>query len=601
MIYKFSKETTGWTQDNKPNTRSVLSATKNIDISDGVPKLAKRMTAFKSVSQSGAEFDRCSNIGLGFSSTSVPMLYYGTTDQLHYSTPDLTAVTKENTSGYGAGSSGIGVFVIWWDGYLWTSQGSSISRLTYATGTWTSGINSLSYSVNHPMCISTANTLCIADKFQVATRTTAGTFTGSKMVLPSFYEITYMISDNTRVYIGTRNLTGGKSKMFIWDGTSSTYTSEHIFDDPVAVWGVIRDGVLFSISGSGRLKRFNGLGFDDVAGLPYSFDKNITLYYSHGLNIGSPSSMCLSDNGIYVSINNAMYNGRSSTSKRAASQADCLGIYEYIEGQGLNHKYAINYSSDFSAPVDFGHAGIGVSYTHAIFSLNRSTSSGFLNMNAYGSKGNDVILTGNPNGDNTVSSYYVACAPTNGRNIGYMVTKRIYPDSQNETFQKIVIKYRNLYSANSSIKLKYRTKLKNGLPINTNVSSWSSNTVYTSTATEHQYVSAGDEFTLLHGYGAGKITTISSISESLGTYTVTLTDDIRGSTAPDSGYHMIDYWESIPMGTLTGSSSMTGVWEVDIPNKNQGGFIEIKVILDGDEEITIDEIVVITSSNKDYK
>jgi len=598
-IYKFSKNTTGWTQDNKLNTDAVFSATKNIDLSDGVPKLAKRMTAFQAVSTSGSEFDRVSQITKGLNSSGSPLFYYGTTDQFHYGSPG--SVTKENSSGYGAGSSGYGVFVQYWDGYIWTANGASISRLNYATGTWSVAISSLSYTVNHPMCVSPGNALCIADKFQIAQRTTGGTFTGSKLVLPSFYEITWLMSDNVRVYIGTRNITGGQAKMFIWDGTSSSYTSEHTIEYPISVWGVIRDGEIYQITGDGSLQKFDGLGFDEVASLASHNNKDLCINYADGLVMGSPSSLAVSENGIYVAINNVFYDARSASSSRASDPAMSLGIYEYIEGVGLYHKYAPNYSTSSTSPVDFGQTGTSGGTNHALLNLERSDIAGSISLNQYAVTGGDVIMGARLEGDSTTSSFYVACAATTGRNIGYLTTKKIYPDSVDEIFSKVIIKYRNCFSANSSIKMKYRTKQRQGLPMNTQNITWTGTSVYTSTNAGHQYVLAGDEFQLANGRNAGKITTISSITESAGTYTVTLTDAIRdGSSSTTSGYSMIDYWESIPNGTLTGSAGASGQWEVSIPHKNQGAFLELHFTLDGDEQITIDEVVVVTTTNRPY-
>lgn len=169
--------------------------------------------------------------------------------------------------------------------------------------------------------------------------------------------------------------------------------------------------------------------------------------------------------------------------------------------------------------------------------------------------GSGFITSSNVPSTSVTTEYGTMCIGIDGiENRGNIVTGKIYTNSISDMFQSVYVYYKKLKYDVDKIIIKYRNSdfdtlnqpsYLNGSTI---YSTWSSTTVFTTTD-DLSLVVAGYEVDIHSGSGAGQLAHISSISESGGTYTVTLDEVIIGVTAGDTCYVSISNFKKI--GTIT--------------------------------------------------
>lgn len=171
----------------------------------------------------------------------------------------------------------------------------------------------------------------------------------------------------------------------------------------------------------------------------------------------------------------------------------------------------------------------------------------------FGAELNDFSGTGN-------SVHW--CMPIPGfNNRGYFVTPKMQSEQITDKGQRVYVKYRTL-KTDDSIVVKVKDKDLVGLPVSTpqatastvNQCAWTSTTVFTSTANLSDAKTAYDagyelECEVVAGAAAGTLTKISSITESGGTYTVTLASAPDGAAASRYCDVVIENWRVL--GTIT--------------------------------------------------
>lgn len=151
-------------------------------------------------------------------------------------------------------------------------------------------------------------------------------------------------------------------------------------------------------------------------------------------------------------------------------------------------------------------------------------------------------------------------------NRGCLVTAKTVSPNITDNNQKVYVKYRPL-DTNDKLVVKYKDKDILGIPTSTPqwlasvTCSWTSNTVFTTTADlsdVETYINDNDgecEVEIIAGAGGGQASQITTISESNGTYTVTLTDEIVGVVAGYSCDISINNWKLLK--TKEGASEIT--------------------------------------------
>lgn len=179
--------------------------------------------------------------------------------------------------------------------------------------------------------------------------------------------------------------------------------------------------------------------------------------------------------------------------------------------------------------------------------------------------------------------------------IGYLVSPRLESSQVEDLMQKVFSKYYPLKS-NDSITIKYKDEDVLGIPVATpffgQSCTWTSNTTFTFSKDISEADSYLDddskelEVEIISGAGAGQMAQVSSITESSGTYTVTLTDEIEGVSASDTCNIIIDNWKKV--GTITSDDTL-GYKEFSIESPSK--FVKLKIILKG-TDVKIEEILV---------
>lgn len=332
--------------------------------------------------------------------------------------------------------------------------------------------------------------------------------------------ITSIRSASDRIWITTINTgnsqnsaTGRRGRVYEWDGVSTQPTRFYELDSIGGVALVIKDDIPYVVDGDGKLLKFNGSAFVEVARLPVLASKylrkptnSIVQRFIH------PRGITVRNERIVMLINNINNDG-STVNENLPS-----GVWEYDENIGLYHKYSHSISPvGFSTRTDYAQNRIDE--VGALF-YSKSTASS--------DNDGDLMWGISYYTDATSTAFGVFCNNTKDdkSKVGYLVSPKIESSEVQDVWQKAFVKYKKLLDSSDRIALKYRTS--ETTPIVGTIT-WTSTTTFTSTVTLSSIV-AGDEVEILAGTGGGQIEHITTITENAGTYTVTLANAVTGAT-----------------------------------------------------------------------
>lgn len=597
-----------WTQPNTSVLFGNIYQSRNIDFSlNGFLKLSPRTRYVYRENSSGSTFDYVLSIVYGnFGGTSSGPngegYYTVTSDGMYLIDDDLDGagvLTNASAPSPALGSTD----AVSWEGGMWVTTTSNLSNLT--SGTWTNSLMSLTSGIPHPLCVAWNNLLLVGNGSSINSRDSGGTNVSNVVVVPDEYRIQWMRSFNKNVWIGTRNLSNGESKIFQWDGSSENFNNEYEVDCQWVYSGTAHDGNLYIFTNDGRLMSFNGAGFTEVARLPV-YTNIITTndyYFVNGFTLGSifQRGMAVVDGLIHILVNsNALKGGVEDTGTNLFSS----GVWVYDPDIGMYHKYAPSNSQ--TSNTDFGFMGLdaGAGALSPVYADPTSTNV------IDATKGGTLVYGARL--DSGTASFYTFGSVTSGVNRGFFSTSRIESPGVQESWRYVWVKFEEFTSSDDAIVLKYRTKYRENLPFTSPTEvTWTSTTVFTSPDTTFADVVVGDEVTVATGSGAGCIAHISSITNNAGTYTVTLDEAITGVSASDTGYVIVDNFHRLPayadanaISTATINNAEVGARfaKVAIPEVTATDYqpapsewIEIKAELRG-ENIRISEMAVLSET-----
>lgn len=205
------------------------------------------------------------------------------------------------------------------------------------------------------------------------------------------------------------------------------------------------------------------------------------------------------------------------------------------------------------------------------------------NLRSYAKSIGRVVFTANlygSNGSSNLSTLNVAVPQL--PNIGYLLTPKLESPNIEETYKDVVVKYSPLKSDDSII-IKYKDKEKLNYPLSTTdgiiqlTASWTSTSTFTTTF-DMSSVEIGEEVNIIAGIGAGFSAHITNISESAGTYTVTIDEQFYQAVNGDVFEFYIDNF--VKCDTIT-SSKQGGLNYTAIPLDKNSKFVQVKVELRG--------------------
>lgn len=398
--------------------------------------------------------------------------------------------------------------------------------------------------------------------------------------------ITSIRAASDRIWIATVNVSanssqthasGARGRVFEWDGVSAQATKAYELDSMGAAALVIKDDIPYIVDAEGRLRKFDGSAFKEVARLPVNpaqylrtlSNSNPVQRFIHHRGIG------VQDGRIVMFINNINNDG-STYNENLHS-----GIWEYDENIGLYHKSSASYlrpATASSSRTDFAQAALAeVGAMYVSKSTNSSDNDGSI---MFGAK----YYT-----DATSTAYGVFCVNSNDTKskVGYLVTTKIDSANIEDAWEKIYVKHKRFLDSTDRVIIKYRTT--EVAPVVGTIT-WTSTTTFTSTVDLSSYAE-GDEVEILKGTGGGQIENISSIVNNAGTYTVTLPTVVTGAT----GTATARFQKWITVGEYTDQ-----VLDVHEASTNAAStWIQLKIVMYFTGKDELNEIIIRNSSHKD--
>lgn len=433
---------------------------------------------------------------------------------------------------------------------LIVSLPTTLSRCNSA-GSWDTSWNSVSLTtgIPHPLCTSFNNLLLIGNGNVIISVDTSDTVDATRITLPVEYEVQWIRSSNSMVFIGTRNKKSERAKIFTFDGHSENFNDDYKINGTRSISGVIKDEICYTMNEVGELLAFNGGAFVQVAVFP-NFD--LKLNFSGSLN--ARRCMAVQDDDIYILLNSSLTGsvGYGLENMRA-------GIWRYNPSIGLHHTISLTKTAGTDIP-DYGSPYI--SNAGALYPLQRVTGS---------------FLIGAGMRANTADSpsYYALVlreleTETTAK-IGYFITPQIPTKEVEENWQKAYLLIKKFLNSTDKIVVKYRTD-EETLVETPALCVWASTTSFTSTDTQFSTVAVGDEVEILEGEGSGLSTHITAISFSTPTYTVTIEDTVTDA----SGSIRAVVWNWIKVGTAVDTQ---GLRNFELPLAVNSSHIQFKVVM----------------------
>lgn len=138
-------------------------------------------------------------------------------------------------------------------------------------------------------------------------------------------------------------------------------------------------------------------------------------------------------------------------------------------------------------------------------------------------------------------------------NRGSVVFAQARSENIDDVWQNVVVKFRDMFGEHDKIIVKIKTVDKDGLPVypilpNTSPSqrlgTWVDSTSLTTTV-DLSDVSVGDEIEFVRGAGSGYLAHITALSETSGTWTVTIDEEIRNIATSDTCLFYITNFKKI--------------------------------------------------------
>jgi hypothetical protein len=427
---------------------------------------------------------------------------------------------------------------------------TSLTRCA-AMETWSASWNSISLTtgVPHPLCVSFNNLLLIGNGNNVYSVSIADVKDSTAIVLGTEYEVQWIRSTNSQVFIGTRNKKGGRAKVFTWDGYSENFNGDYKLNGAYSICGVVNEEICYTINETGELLYFNGGGFSQLAVFP-NYKRKLNFSISTG---AVRNWMAAQDNNIFINISPETTSGYKGLENMRA------GVWCWNKDVGLHHCYSLTKGTDTDI-TDYGSPYI--QSVGAIFPLQRTTGS-FLMGAGIGTTGGGA------------ANYYALVVRElendTTKKCGYFITPQIQTQNVEEIWQKQYGICKKLLNSTDKIVVKYRTDESSIMSDSPMRCTWASTTTFTTTDGRMSNASVGNEVEIIEGEGSGLSTHITQITLLAGTYTVTIEDTVTAA----SGNIDIMIWNWTKIGTF----NTQGVRNFEFPIMDYGSWIQIKNVL----------------------
>lgn len=348
--------------------------------------------------------------------------------------------------------------------------------------------------------------------------------------------ITTFATNSDFVWIGTMQMSnngglGISGTIEQWDGISQQVSNSFDVEAGGVVAICVYNNIPYSVDTNGRILRYNGTSFDEIARLPINriFLRGVTIDgETGGRFVHYNGFVPTKNNTLLIAVNNLNEDAGDTINENLAS-----GIWELdLDTYNFTHRYSFTLQARGSSTItDFGQ--------------NRLVGIGALKLNPYAtdsSNGQGTLLAGSTYytnaGATTLSAIFLDSpaspnSDTEGQKRGYFVTTWFNSDEIQDKWIRLWSTFRRFLNSTDKITFKYR--LNEEAPLEATIT-WTSTTTFTTTTDVTAYGPTasgfdgvtGGEVEGLQGLGSGSCTHISSITGS-GTYTVTLDNPVTGA------------------------------------------------------------------------
>ncbi len=592
MVVKIPQPNKIWSQLNQGDLLGTLYATRNIDLNTpGILKLAQR-TRYVGRATSG-NFTNVNAIVFGnFNSTFFQYWIVSGGGNVYTLNQDLTGFAVDglaNTPGTVAGSDGCT-----WNGNLYVTKSARVSKL--AAGTWTTNWSTVDFTNTgtfwHPIEPNATNSnLLIGDGNLVKRCISDGTI-DTALTLPTQYRVIWIRRGTRENYIGLDSINGGFGAVAIWDGLDTTLAANSLIPirarTPLS--GVLdENGVLNIIQSDGRLMRFNGSGFQELAELPPYRDYLLkSIKWGGSLTVSIkvfPRGMDIIDGNIHIAV-------EALTNSAALSIVPNFHGGVWVFDSDVKAFYHKNTVSNANTINDFG-ASMGSTMMSAIYPVVQSLGAESIPDTSVGS---NLLVGGEVYGDTFSTVYRTLASATTGENRGTFTTCRIESQEVTDDYLYLWCKFQGLNTSTDKIIFKWRSAYKDPFVLTQGGAgvTWTSSTTFTTTDVLAAGAVVGYEITVLTGNGAGSTAHIVTNSLNAGTYTITIDEAITGVSNTNTAYILVDNWKkltptityldtdnkrkiSVPVysrtwfqlkAELRGEGNVVGIQELQLVNRN---------------------------------
>jgi hypothetical protein len=442
--------------------------------------------------------------------------------------------------------------------------------------------------------------LYIASDTEVDSVNTSNTVAGTGT---NYLDISIAQNENLRIscmrevsdglWIGTSNYEGGRAKMMFWDGeTGNTLETIKTLESGSAMAMTIKDDVPYVLDNRGVLMKFNGSYFEEVARFDFDFIQLYNFDTTSSLNRWiHPNGMQTVDDEILMLVNT-----RPEDTNDIFPERHPAGIYAYHPDFGIYHKYSLTSHKDEAGYTDLGY--LEIAEAGAIFPLfddeennSRTEQSDFFVSYTY---------------KDTNSTNISAIAKEDKRGLdrtstvkaGSVTTTWIRAEKVQDTFKKLYTFIKPLASSSDKLIVKYRKERYDNY---TSDITWVNTTSFTSTdviwGTVKTSVDNGVEYEVegISGDGAGFCSQIASITESSGTYTITLDETITGATT-NTARVRVTRWSKV-------NTNFTDSYETEQFKEFNpdvlASKVQFKIYMQG-TDMELDRLVITSSPTQDF-
>lgn len=320
-------------QTNRNDFSGNIYVTKNINLdSEGYIKLSSGVAASFTEDDNG-DFDDVDAMFIGDAALFVAADEVFRGNDIGIS--DLSSLASETNSP----SPGPEDDIIYFNGSQVASDGTTVK---YRVGSAWTTITTLTISGSHPTALALfdgQNGLMVGHGNRVDLVNSSWGL-DETLILPTQYKVSSMTANGSVAYIGTRHDASGEARMFIWDGNSGAASSSFgIGSFEIAALRTYESSVL-AISVDGRLLRFTGGGFEELAiwpvyATPFDWGNDANDYSAAG------------NRGLVVDGSLAYAVVSSEITSRWKQHLAHMpgGVWCYDPAVGLYHRYATSYTN----------------------------------------------------------------------------------------------------------------------------------------------------------------------------------------------------------------------------------------------------------------